>query len=85
MWVEDNKPVDILSSCKIMQITEDNFLLWLMLINNNPKLDIKKYKVQIEEVIEEESSYRLFDVVPLNQFLKQSRTELYEKYKLLLE
>ncbi len=85
MWFKDNKPIDILSSWKVINITEDNFLLWIMMVNNNPQLDIKKYKVQIEEEVEECDNFELFDVISLLEFLKIRRPEFYEKYKLLLE
>jgi DNA/RNA endonuclease G (NUC1) len=83
-WGE--KPKDILSSIKIREITEDNFLLWVMMINDDPELDIRKYQVQIESVEETtEQKFSLFQLVPLAEYLKESRPEFYEKYRLLLE
>lgn len=87
MWFnETKKPKDILSSVKIREITEDNFLLWIMTINNHPELDIRKYQVQIEDVNEViEQKFSLFQLVPLAEYLKESRPDFYEKYRLLLE
>lgn len=78
---DDKRDVDTLSSIKIPEMSEDDLLVWIMIINESGK-SFKKKIVQIEHV---SNYYFSFDLIPFNDFLKTERYDFYKKYKLLLD